>query len=330
MATGSKRKNSKTNSSEFSIYVSIFGNLIVATAKFFAAIYSGSSAMLSEGFHSIIDAANAILLYYGIKKAKAAPDSKHPLGYGREIYFWSFIVAVLFFAFGAGISLYEGISQILKPEPLENVTINYIVYAVSAIFDGSTWYVSYRQFHDENGDLGILDAVKKSKNPPSFMLFFEDCAGMIGLAIAVIGTFISSYFEFPLADGIASILVALVLGTMAGIVAFETKGLLIGEAAEPEVIRSISSIAESVSGVNKTNGVTTIHVSPDEIVVSLSIEFNDDLKTGDIEKIVVEVERKLKQEHQEIRTIFIKPQTAAGFKKTEEERKASLQLEPQS
>ena len=309
------RKQSAAKSSKFVIYVALAGNLLVALIKFGAAFFSGSSAMLSEGFHSLVDTANSLVLLYGIKQSSRKPDRRHPLGYGRELYFWSFVVAILFFSLGAGAALYEGVTHIMNPHPIENAMVNYIVYGLSAIIDGLSWATSYRQFRRENGSVGIITAVQKSKNPPSFMVFFEDSAALIGLSIAATGTVIATQLNLPIVDGIASIIISIVLASMAGVLAWETKGLLIGESADPEIVKSITAIAQNIGGVVKVNGVLTVQIAPQEIVIAMSLEFEDELKTADIEKIVETIETKLRETHEQVRLVFVKPQTPSRFKK---------------
>ena len=173
------------------IYAAIVGNLLVAATKFGAAAWTGSSAMLSEAVHSVVDTGNSILLLYGLHRAKQPPDHDHPLGYGREIYFWSFVVAVMVFALGAGVSLYEGITHILNPEPIQNVAVNYAVLGLSVLFDGTTWWIALRNFKGQKSYGELLSAIRNSKDPPSFMVLFEDSASLIGLTIAFAGTFFS-------------------------------------------------------------------------------------------------------------------------------------------
>ena len=176
------------NSSKTVIYAALAGNLLVAATKFVAAAISGSSSMLSEGVHSLVDTFNEVLLLYGLRRSRRMPDPVHPLGYGRELYFWSFIVAVLLFALGAGVSIYEGVQHMLKPAPIHNPTVNYVVLALSLVFEGASWGVALRAFRAAKGDLSYWQAVRRSKDPPSFMVLFEDSAALIGIAIAALGT----------------------------------------------------------------------------------------------------------------------------------------------
>ena len=309
-----KRHLNLQNSSGI-IYAGILGGLIVAITKFAAAALTGSSAMTSEAIHSLVDTGNSLLLLYGIRRAKQTPDHTHPLGYSREIYFWSFIVAVLVFALGAGVALYEGIAHILNPEPIQSPLINYIVLAISALLDGATWWLALRQFKGSLNFGALFNKFRTSKNPTQFVVLFEDTAGMIGLIIAFAGTYFSVMLKLPMLDGVASILIAVVLATTAVLLAVETKGLLIGETADQSVIDSILTISGKMQGVVHANGVITAQIGPEQIVVMLSIEFADELRTPEIEEKVLEIERQVRNQHHEVTALFIKPQTSAEFQK---------------
>jgi cation diffusion facilitator family transporter len=296
------------------IYAAIVGNLLVAATKFTAAAVTGGSAMLSEGVHSVVDTGNSILLLYGMDRASRPPDDSHPLGYGREIYFWSFIVAVLVFALGAGVSFYEGISHILDPQPIQFPIINYAVFAASAVFDGTSWLIALWSFKDDKRYRDIPRAIHDSKDPPSFINLFEDSAALIGLLIAVCGTYLSVRYSLPWLDGLASIMIGLVLATAALFLAIETKGLLIGEPADPAIVESIRNIAMQIDGVANANGILTVHLAPKQVVVALSLEFQDDLTTTDIEQKVTELEHRLRTAYPIVTAVFIKPQSAGGFR----------------
>ena len=306
------------------IYAGIVGNLLEAAIKFVAAVFTGSSVMMSEAIHSLVDTGNSLLLLYGMDRAKQTPDHTHPLGYSREIYFWSFVVAVLVFALGAGISLYEGIAHILNPEPIQNALVNYVVLALSAVFDGATWWLALRNFKGSVRYGGLFNKFKKSKDPTQFMVLFEDTAGLIGLIIAVAGTYFSVTFKLPVLDGVASVLIAIVLATTAVLLSIETKGLLIGETADQTTVDSILNLAGKMEGVVHANGVITTQIGPQQIIVALSLEFADELKTPDIERKVVELERRVRALHPAVTAVFIKPQTLLEFQKVRSTRFKSL------
>jgi cation diffusion facilitator family transporter len=303
-------------SSRSVIFAAIMGNLLVAATKFGAAAFTGSSAMLSEAVHSVVDTGNSLLLLYGLHRAKTPADNEHPLGYGREIYFWSFVVALMVFALGAGVALYEGIAHVLNPEPIQNERVIYAVLACSALFDGTTWWIALRNFKGRTKYSNIFRAVRRSKDPASFLVLFEDSAALIGLVIAFAGTFLSLRLDSPVLDGVASILIGLVLAATAILLARETKGLLIGEGAEPSIVNSIMRIASEMDGVARANGIITVHLGPRQIVVALSVELADELRTPEIEAKIVDLESRVRYRHPEVIAVFVKPQSARGYKDT--------------
>lgn len=303
-------------SSRTVIYAAIAGNLLVAATKFGAAAWTGSSAMLSEAVHSVVDTGNSLLLLYGLHRASKAPDHEHPLGHGREIYFWSFVVALMVFALGAGIALYEGVAHILNPAPIQDTVVNYVVLALSALFDGTTWWLALRNFKGRMHYSNLFGAIRKSKDPAAFLVLFEDSAALIGLGIALAGTYFSVRYDLPVLDGVASILIGLVLAATAALLARETKGLLMGEGADQPIVDSIMHIAREMEGVAHANGIITVHLGPRQIVVALSLELADELTTPDIEAKIVELEGRVRAVHPSVIALFIKPQSSSGYRDT--------------
>lgn len=295
------------------IHAALAGNLAIALTKFAAAFFTGSSAMLSEGVHSLVDTGNGGLLLYGMHRAARPADRTHPLGHGRELYFWSFIVALLVFALGAGVSLYEGIVHIMAPEPVANVKVNYIVLGLSFLFEGSSWMVALKEFRQQKGKQGWLQAVQSSKDPSVCTVLFEDSAALLGLIVAFAGILAAELLEMPELDGAASIGIGLILGATAIFLARESKGLLIGEPASLEVQEKVLAIAQQDPAVQRANGVLTVHMGPQEIVAGLSIEFEDHLTAPAIEACVERIEARLKQEMPEITRLFVKPQTTGTW-----------------
>jgi cation diffusion facilitator family transporter len=292
------------------IYAALAGNVLVAITKFVAAALSGSSSMLSEGVHSAIDCGNELLLLYGYRRAARPPDADHPFGHGREIYFWSFIVALLLFALGAGVSTYEGVLHVLRPEPLTRLGLNYAVLGASALFEAGSWLVAFRRFRKQKGSKGYWEAMRDSKDPPSFMVLFEDSAALIGIAIAALGISAAHYFALSALDGVASILIGVLLGVTALLLARETKQLLIGERASRRINESLISLARQQPGIEHAHHAVTVHLAPDQIVAALSLEFEDCLRTPEIERSVQALERCIRDRHPEIVALFVKPQTA--------------------
>ena len=296
------------------VYVALGGNLMIAVAKFVAATISGSSAMLSEGVHSLVDTVNELLLLYGLHRAAKPPDRSHPFGYGRELYFWSFIVALLVLAMGAGVSFYEGVLHIRQPEPVEHPLLNYLVLAVSFVFEGTSWYVALREFRARKGHLGYFEAFRLSKDPSTFTVLLEDSAALLGLLVALAGLISAQLLAQPMLDGVASIGIAGVLAMSAMLLARETKGLLIGEPAHPAVSDAILAIAAGDAGVRCANGVLTVQMGPSQVVATLSAEFEDALTTPQIEACINRIEKQAKVTHPEIVSLFIKPQTAETWR----------------
>ncbi|ADV09770.1 cation transporter [Mesorhizobium sp. M7A.F.Ca.CA.001.09.2.1] len=295
------------------IYAALAGNLAIALTKFAAAAFTGSSAMLSEGVHSLVDTGNGGLLLYGMHRAARPADRTHPLGHGRELYFWSFIVALLVFALGAGVSFYEGVVHIMAPEPVANAKVNYIVLGLSFLFEGSSWWVALKEFRRQKGRQGWLQAVQSSKDPSVYTVLFEDSAALLGLIVAFAGILAAELLEMPELDGAASIGIGLILGATAIFLARESKGLLIGEPASPEVQMKVLAIAQQDPAVQRANGVLTVHMGPTEIVAGLSIEFEDHLTAPEIEACVERLEAQLKKEMPEITRLFVKPQTSGTW-----------------
>ena len=308
------RSQASPISSRQSVYAALAGNLLVAITKGIAAAITGSSAMLSEAVHSFVDTGNEVLLLYGQKQASRPADAEHPFGYGRELYFWSFVVALLIFALGAGVSIYEGVLHIRNPHEISDPTINYVVLALAFLFEGASWLISIRQFRAASGNRSFYEAFRRSKDPPSFMVLFEDSAALLGILVAVAGTFASSTLHLPVFDGVASILIGLILAGVALLLGRESKSLLIGEPGDRDFTDSICSISAGVRGVVGANDVLTSYLSPDQVVVSLSIEFEDTLRVPELEEIVKEIERRVRAKHPEVLSLFIKPQTPQAFR----------------
>ncbi|APW72841.1 MULTISPECIES: cation diffusion facilitator family transporter [Sphingopyxis] len=305
MADGPRIGHIKAN---IVLYGALFANLGIAAAKFVAAAISGSSSMLSEGVHSLVDSGNQLLLLYGQARAKQAPDDQHPFGYGRELYFWAFVVAILIFAVGAGISIYEGWTHIAAPEPLRDPTINYIVLAIAFVLEGASWTIAVRQFDAGRNGLGWWQAIRRSKDPAGFIVLFEDSAALAGLVIAAAGVWLSHATGDARIDGVASILIGLILAAVAALLARESKELLIGEAADPARIAMIWRIVERRREISAVNHVRTIHTAPDAIFVAVSADFEDALTMGDGERLIEEIEAELKAASPEISSIYIRPE----------------------
>ncbi|CDX35709.1 Cation diffusion facilitator family transporter [Mesorhizobium sp. SOD10] len=309
------------------IYAALAGNLAIALTKFAAAAFTGSSAMLSEGVHSLVDTGNGTLLLYGMHRAARPPDRTHPLGHGRELYFWSFIVALLVFALGAGVSFYEGVIHIMAPEPVVNAKANYTVLGLSFLFEGSSWLVALKEFRQQKGKQGWFQAVRRSKDPSVYTVLFEDSAALLGLVVAFAGILSAELLEIPELDGVGSIGISIILGATAVFLARESKGLLMGEPASPDVQRQVLAVAQDDPAVQRANGILSVHIGPEEIVAGLSIEFEDHLTAPEIEACVERLEARLKKEMPQISRLFVKPQATGTW---EQRRKAMAEASDES
>ncbi len=310
MTTQSGRSGTRTRKSNIVLYGALAANLGIAIAKFIAAAISGSSSMLSEGVHSLVDSGNQLLLLYGQHRAKRPPDKAHPFGYGRELYFWSFVVAILIFAGGSGVSVFQGLQHVRHPAPLRDPTINYVVLAVATVFEGSSWLIAVREF-DARRRGRWWRAIRASKDPTGFTVLFEDTAALLGLGIATAGVWASHAFGDARIDGLASIAIGAVLAIVAILLARETKGLLIGESADTELIKQIRAKLEAHPQVTSVNHVRTIHSAPDSVFVAVSADFNHSLTMGEGEQVIEDMERELKEAYPQLSSVYIRPEKRA-------------------
>ena len=291
------------------IFAALAGNALIAVTKFVAAGITGSSAMLSEGIHSLVDTGNQGLLLYGIRRANRPADARHPFGYGAEIYFWAFVVAILIFAVGAGVSIYEGVQKIIHPHPITNININYIVLGLALIFEGVAWWIAYRAFESYRGRRSFFDAVRDSKDPTLFTVLFEDTAAMLGLIVAFFGIAGAAWLDIPWLDGAASIVIGVILAVTAILLAIETKGLLIGEAADPDVTRTIRALVTATPTVHALNEIRTLHRGPNDVLLALSIDFEDNLTVGRVEDAIFQLETAIKDRFPSVKRLFIEVQS---------------------
>ncbi|MET4807016.1 cation diffusion facilitator family transporter [Limibacillus sp. MBR-115] len=297
------------------IYAALVGNLLIAVTKFGAALYTGSSAMLSEAIHSLVDSGNQGLLLYGLRRAKRPADDRHPFGYGMELYFWAFVVAILIFAVGSGVSLYEGILKILEPHPITNPLINYVVLGAAIIFEGVAWTMAFKEFQRTKGTRGWMEAVRQSKDPALFTVLFEDSAAMAGLIVALVGIYLSQALNMPWLDGAASVGIGIILAVVAMLLAYECKGLLIGESADKALVDNVSRIIRSEPTVNRLNELRSMHLGPRDVLLAVSIDFRDGQTVGEVESTVFRLERRIKQQFPEVRRIFIEVQSHGDHKR---------------
>ncbi|KZL24117.1 cation diffusion facilitator family transporter [Pseudovibrio sp. WM33] len=292
------------------IFAALAGNTLISITKFAAAAYTGSAAMLSEGIHSLVDTGNQGLLLLGMKRAEKPADEKHPFGYGSEIYFWAFVVAIMIFAVGAGISLYEGIQKILNPHPIESALIAYIVLGLAIIFEGWAWMVAYKEFKKTKGKRPFLAAVRDSKDPTVFTVLFEDTAAMLGLLVALVGIYGAQALGIAWLDGAASVVIGLILAGTAFVLALETKGLLIGESASDELVASVREILQAPAAVKGVNEIRTLHLGPNDVLLAASLDFEDALTAGAVEEVIFSLEDTIKRAQPLIGRVFLEVQAA--------------------
>lgn len=305
-----------SHSSKKVIYAALIGNGLISVTKFAAASFTGSSAMFSEAIHSVVDTGNQVLLLHGIRRSQRPPDDKHPFGYGMELYFWSFLVAILIFAAGAGFSFMEGISKIRVPHPVQNPEINYAVLGLAGIFEACAWWVAFKAFKQQKGALGYVEAIRKSKDPTVFTVLFEDTAAMLGLMVAALGIALGDWLGIPEMDGIASVVIGIILAITAVLLAYECKGLLVGESADPQTVNRIKRMLEADRKVKRINEVLTMHMGPVDVLLNVSIDFVDGIDANDVEALISDMERRVKSEFPEVNRVFIEAQSWTAHRRS--------------
>ena len=293
------------------VYAAIAANLAIAATKFVAAALTSSSAMLAEAIHSLVDTGNGALILLGLRRSRRPPDAEHPFGYGKELYFWTLIVAIMIFAVGGGISIYEGILHVLHPHPVRDTLWAYGVIGAAALFEGYSFSVAMREFHRERKGRSLVSAIQASKDPTTFTVLFEDSAALVGLVLAFLGVYLGERFADPRFDGIASILIGLTLAMVAVALARESRGLLVGESVDPGIRRSLCSIAESDPEVKRVARLLTMHLGPSEVLLTLEIEFRPHETAIGAAETVERLSRRIRARHPEIRHIFIETQSLA-------------------
>ena len=294
------------------LWIAFGANLGIAVSKFVAAAITGSSAMLTEGVHSVVDSTNQLLLLWGRKASRRPADEYHPFGYGRELYFWSFVVAVLVFALGAGVSVYEGILHIAEPEPAVSPIIAYGVLFVAFLLEGGSTWEAFKEFKEAKGKLGWIKAIQQSKDPTGFIVLLENGAAMFGIIAAAVGLGVSQFTGDPRYDGAASIVIGAILGITAFFLAYESKALLIGEAADPEIVTALRDMVEAKRGVTAVGEILTVHSAPDEITAMLSVDFDDHISAREVERIVCEIEEEATDRMPVVHRLYIRPRSPAN------------------
>ena len=293
-------------SSKIAIYGAIAANVLIAVSKFVAASITGSAAMMSEGVHSLVDTSNGFLLLYGIKQSKKVPDEEHPFGYGKEVYFWTFVVAILIFGFGGGVAIYKGVNHLIHPQPQQgDLFINYIVLVMASVFEGIALFFALRQFNKSRKDLGLLEALRKSKDSATAAIIIEDSAALMGLVIAFFGLLLGDVFQYSKADGIASVLIGVLLSLVAVFLARESKQLLVGEGLGKKNREEIRKILADNVNIEAFGSIKSIYFGPDSVLLALDVNFVDGLSTDQLEKVVMDLENQIKGRKPFIDKIYI-------------------------
>lgn len=301
-------------SSRTAIYAALVGNSLIALTKFAAAAFTGSSAMLSEGIHSLVDTGNQVLLLLGLKRAQRPPSAGFPFGHGKEVYFWSFAVAILIFGLGAGMSLFQGFSHIRNPTPLENVAVNYVVLSIAILFEAGAFLVALREFNARRGRLGIFAAVRRGKDPSLFVVLFEDAAAMLGLLVALLGIYLADTTGNLLFDGMASVAIGLILAATAIWLAYETQSLLIGESAAEWIVSAVRQATSAAEGLASINEIATLQMGPEFILVTISLDFAPDLGAEQIKRSIAELTRVIRAVDPSIRRVYIEVESRASYR----------------
>lgn len=300
-----------TGESRVAIFAAIVANIAIAITKFIAAFFSGSSAMLSEAIHSLVDTGNGALILVGVRQSQKPYDANHPFGHGKELYFWPLIVAILVFSLGGGMSVYEGITHLARPHR-GDPTWNYVVLGLAFAFESISAFFAFKAFRNEMKGGGVFKTITSSKDPTTFTVLFEDSAALAGLIVAFLGILLGHLLDNPYLDGIASIVIGVILASVAVFLAYETKGLLIGEGVDPRTLASIRAIAAEDAAVQEVKKSLTMHFGPHEVLLGLDIEFKPDLSAQDVAAAINRVEAAIRARHPEIKHIFIEAKALAN------------------
>lgn len=296
-------------SSKKAVYAAIVGNFAIAVTKFIAAGITGSSAMMSEGIHSMVDTGNGGLLLVGMRRSRRKPTRQHPFGYGKDLYFYTLIVAILIFGVGGGISIYEGILHVLHPVEMGDPTISYVVLSLAVVFEASVWWVAFKAFRNLSTGKGFWAEIRSSKDPTTFTVLFEDTAALLGLLFALVGIYLANLLEMPVLDGVASICIGVLLCVVASLLVIESKGLLLGESVGPDVRESVQRVTRADPAVEDVVRMMSMHMGPHEVVLNLDIAFRGGLGVSDVEAAVDRIDRALREEHPDIRYVTIEAES---------------------
>ncbi len=298
--------------SKRAIVAAIIGNLAIAAIKFVAASFTGSSAMLSEGIHSLVDTGNGVLLYHGLRRGARPADQQHVFGHGMEVYFWTLIVAISIFAVAGGLSIYEGVIHVMHPRPLATLYVSYIVLGLSAVFEGMSFTVAWRAFRTNRGSHSVFAAVHRGKDPTIFTVVFEDSAALLGLFVAVVGVLLSDLLHMPVLDGVASVVIGLILVSAAFWLARESRSLLVGEVADPEIVAALREIALTDPAVVDLGEVLTMHLGPEEVLLNIEVQFKPQIPVEEVDAAVRRIEKRIQVPYPQVSRIFVEVKNTRG------------------
>ena len=304
---GTREESPKREQSNVAIYVSIAANIAIAATKLIAAGVSGSSAMVAEGLHSLVDASDGTLLLVGRRRSRRPPDAAHPFGHGKELYFWTLIVAVIFFAVGGGVSIYEGILHLINPEPLRDPLLSYAVLGIAALFDGSSFIIALRALRQEEPDRGLVDVVRRGKDPSTFTVVLEDIADLAGLALAFLGVWLGHRLANPYFDGVASIGVGLVLAAVALVLVGQSRKLLVGERASEEVLQAVRDAADDDGMIEFAECPLSMQLGPNEVLLGVTARFAPDISADDVATAIQRFEDRLRKARPDVKYICVEP-----------------------
>jgi cation diffusion facilitator family transporter len=291
--------------SKQAVIAAIAGNVLIAASKLVAAALSGSAAMLSEAFHSLVDTGNDALMLYGMKRSRVPADAEHPFGYGHELYFWTLVVGILFFALGGGMSIVTGTMHIMEAKLPEDVGWSYAVIAAAMVFEGASWYYGFKAFRSERRGRGVVETIRASKDPTTFSVLLEDSAALLGLAVAFLGIFLSTTFGAPWIDGASSVLIGVLLCLVAVVMVYESKGLLVGEGMEKGTLEQLREIVRADTSVERVSKLLTLYLGPHEVMLAIELRFRPDLGTEEIRHALARLKRSIQERYPRIRRIFI-------------------------
>ena len=305
-------KESPASTSTTAIVIAIVGNLAVAVIKFVAAGFTGSSAMLSEAIHSVVDTGNDALMLLGVYKSRLPPDYDHPFGHGRELYFWTLIVAILIFAVGGGMSAYEGIAHIAHPTLPGNPAWSYAVLGLAFVFDGTSWFFGWKAFSAEKGRRGILETIHNTKDPTSFSVLLEDSAALLGLLFAFLGIFLGRQLGLPYLDGAASVVIGLLLCVVAVLMVYESKGLLIGEGLDRETLKSARALVEADPAVERVQHLYTLYLGAHEVLLTIELRFRSTISALEVRQSVTRIRQEIRAQHPDVTRVFFGAESISG------------------